>query len=132
MTEKQLQEHFPELSVMDFKVLCNIAFHGEIPSSYALRNIASRSRANVNDVNEALSRLKRTPYLDGTKVAPRYFLKVVKVMMENIPQWEDSFKSLQNFRYESSTYLWELGKMVAQENWRGAPSLRRPSMGYSY
>ena len=65
MTEKQLQEHFPELSVMDFKVLCNIAFHGEIPSSYALRNIASRSRANVNDVNEALSRLKRTPYLDG-------------------------------------------------------------------
>ena len=91
MTEKQLQEHFPELSVMDFKVLCNIAFHGEIPSSYALRNIASRSRANVNDVNEALSRLKRTPYLDGTKVAPRYFFKVVKVMMENIfakvPPW---------------------------------------------
>ena len=31
MTDKKLQEYFPELSVMDFKVLCNIAYHGEIP-----------------------------------------------------------------------------------------------------
>lgn len=130
MTEKQLQEHFPELSVMDFKVLCNIAFHGEIPSSYALRNIASRSRANVNDVNEALSRLKRTPYLDGTKVAPRYFFKVVKVMMENIPQWEDSFKRMQQFRYETSKYLWEFAKEIAKENWKGAASMKRPSMNF--
>ena len=130
MTEKQLQEHFPELSVMDFKVLCNIAFHGEIPSSYALRNIASRSRANVNDVNEALSRLKRTPYLDGTKVAPRYFFKVVKVMMENIPQWEDSFRRMQQFRYETSKYLWEFAKEIAKENWKGAASMKRPSMNF--
>ena len=115
---------------MDFKVLCNIAFHGEIPSSYALRNIASRSRANVNDVNEALSRLKRTPYLDGTKVAPRYFFKVVKVMMENIPQWEDSFKRMQQFRYETSKYLWEFAKEIAKENWKGAASMKRPSMNF--
>lgn len=132
MTESQLNEHFPELSVMDFKVLCNIAYHGEVPSSYTLRNIASRSRVSYDNVNEALSRLRKTPYLQGNRVTPRYFFKVVKVMMENIPQWEDSFKSLQNFRYESSTYLWELGKMVAEEDWRGAASLRRPSMGYSY
>ena len=130
MTEKQLQEHFPELSVMDFKVLCNIAYHGEIPSGYALRNIASRSRANVNDVNEALSRLRKTPYLDGTRVAPRYFFKVVKVMMENIPQWEDSFKRMQQFRYETARYLWDFAKKVAQENWSGAAFLKRPSINF--
>lgn len=130
MTEKQLQEHFPELSVMDFKILCNIAYHGEIPSSYALRNIASRSRTNVNDVNEALSRLRKTPYLDGTKVSPRYFFKVVKVMMENIPQWEDSFKRMQQFRYETSKYLWEFAKEIAKENWKGAASMKRPSMNF--
>ena len=130
MTEKQLQEHFPDLSVMDFKVLCNIAYHGEIPSGYALRNIASRSRANVNDVNEALSRLRKTPYLDGTRVAPRYFFKVVKVMMENIPQWEDSFKRMQQFRYETARYLWDFAKKVAQENWSGAAFLKRPSINF--
>ena len=132
MTESQLNEHFPGLSVIDFKVLCNIAYHGEVPSSYTLRNIASRSRVSYDNVNEALSRLRKTPYLQGNKVKPRYFFKVVKVMMENIPQWEDSFKALQNFRYESSTYLWQLGKKVAEEDWRGAASLRRPSMNYSY
>lgn len=104
MTESQLSEHFPGLSVIDFKVLCNIAYHGEVPSSYTLRNIASRSRVSYDNVNEALSRLRKTPYLQGNKVKPSYFFKVVKVMMENIPQWEDSFKALQNFRYESSTY----------------------------
>ena len=130
MTEKQLQEHFPELSVMDFKVLCNIAYHGEIPSSYAIRNIASRSRANVGEVSDALTRLRRTPYIEGTKVAPHYFFKVVKVMMDNIPQWEDSFKRMQNFRYETSTYLWEFAKKVANEDWKGAAALQRPVSSY--
>ena len=120
MTEKKLHEYFPELSVMDFKVLCNIAYHGDIPSSYAIRNIASRSRANVGEVSDALTRLRRTPYIEGTKVAPHYFFKVVKVMMDNIPQWEDSFKRMQNFRYETSTYLWEFAKKVANEDWNGA------------
>ena len=78
MTEKKLHEYFPELSVMDFNVLCNIAYHGEIPSSYAIRNIASCSRANVGEVSDALTRLRRTPYIEGTKVAPRYFFKVAK------------------------------------------------------
>lgn len=130
MTDKKLQEYFPELSVMDFKVLCNIAYHGEIPGSYTLRNIASRSRVNVEKVNESLARLRGTPYLQGTMVAPRYFFKVVKVMMENIPQWEDSFKRLQQFRYETSKYLWNFAKKVAAENWKGAVALKRPSMNF--
>ena len=48
MTEAQLTEHFPGLSVMDFKVLCNIA---------------TRSRVSVDNVNNALARLRKTPYL---------------------------------------------------------------------
>ena len=126
MTESQLNEHFPGLSVMDFKVLCNIAYHGEVPSSYTLRNIATRSRVSVDNVNNALARLRKTPYLQGNKVTPRYFFKVVKVMMDNIPQWEDSFKALQNFRYETSTYLWELDKRIADGNWLSAAALKRP------
>ena len=102
MTDKKLQEHFPDMSVIDFKLLCNIAYHGEIPGSYTLRNIASRSRVNVDKINESLARLRNTPYLQGTKVSPRYFFKVVKVMMDNIPQWEDSFKRMQQFRYETA------------------------------
>ena len=132
MTEAQLTEHFPGLSVMDFKVLCNIAYHGEVPSSYTLRNIATRSRVSVDNVNNALARLRKTPYLQGNKVTPRYFFKVIKVMMDNIPQWEDSFKALQNFRYESSTYLWELGKRIADGNWHSAAALKRPSNSYAY
>ena len=130
MTDKKLQEHFPDLSVIDFKLLCNIAYHGEIPGSYTLRNIASRSRVNVDKINESLARLRNTPYLQGTKVSPRYFFKVVKVMMDNIPQWEDSFKRMQQFRYETAKYLWNFAKKVAQENWKGAASLKRPSMNF--
>ena len=130
MTDKKLQEYFPDLSVIDFKLLCNIAYHGEIPGSYTLRNIASRSRVNVDKINESLARLRNTPYLQGTKVSPRYFFKVVKVMMDNIPQWEDSFKRMQQFRYETAKYLWNFAKKVAQENWKGAASLKRPSMNF--
>lgn len=67
MTESQLNEHFPELGVMDFKVLCNIAYHGEVPSSYTLRNIASRSRVSYDNMNEALSHIDDKCAKDGAE-----------------------------------------------------------------
>ena len=132
MTSAQLTEFFPDLNLTDFKLLCNIAYHGEVPSGYTLKSIASRSRVSVENLDSTLSRLRKTPYMQGGKVSPHYFFKVVKVMLEYMPQWEDSFKSLQNFRYESSVYLWELGKKVAEEKWVSAVALKRPSLSYSY
>lgn len=132
MTSAQLTEFFPDLNLTDFKLLCNIAYHGEVPSGYTLKSIASRSRVSVENLDSTLSRLRKTPYMQGGKVSPQYFFKVVKVMLEYTPQWEESFKSLQNFRYESSAYLWELGKKVAEEKWVSAVALKRPSLSYSY
>ena len=50
MTEKKLHEYFPELSVMDFKVLCNIAYHGEIPSSFSATACANEEMVDSSDI----------------------------------------------------------------------------------
>lgn len=128
MKEKILQENFPGLSLMDFRLLCNIAYHGEIPGSYMISNFASRAKVSMDKVNETIARLRNTGYLQGTAVSPRYFFKVVKVMMDNVPQWENAFIRMQQFRYESAGYLWNFAKKVGEGDWKGAADLQRPSV----
>lgn len=54
MTEQTLHEHFPDLSIMEFKVLGTIAYHGEIPARYHLRSLAHKSRYREEDVLDAV------------------------------------------------------------------------------
>lgn len=63
MTEQELHEYFPGLSLMDFRLLCNIAYHGEIPGSYMISNFASRAKVSADKVNETIARLRNTGYL---------------------------------------------------------------------
>lgn len=93
MTEQELHEYFPGLSLMDFRLLCNIAYHGEIPGSYMISNFASRAKVSTDKVNETIARLRNTGYLQGTAVSPRYFFKVVKSDDGQCPAIEKFFQT---------------------------------------
>ena len=67
MTLQTLQEHFPDLSIMEFKVLGTIAYHGEIPAKYHLRSLAHKSRYREEDVMEAVEKLRRSQYISDGK-----------------------------------------------------------------
>ena len=58
MTEQTLHEHFPDLSILEFKVLGTIAYHGEIPAGYHLRTLAQKSRYHESDVLTAVVKLR--------------------------------------------------------------------------
>ena len=79
---------------MDFNVLCNIAYHGEIPSSYAIRNIASCSRANVGEVSDALTRLRLMKFLSwcgmGGNDENRMFRFLFKELLPNEEMFDSS------------------------------------------
>ena len=127
MTEQTLHEHFPDLSIMEFKILGTIAYHGEIPARYHLRSLAHKSRYREEDVLAAVEKLRASDYLEDDKVSPKHFFRVVDFVMKNVPQWEKTYAWLQTFRYDFSEYLWELGKLISDENWAAAAALKRPS-----
>ena len=126
MTEKTLHEYFPDLSIMEFKMLGTIAYHGEIPGWFHFKTLAQKSRYQESDVKEALNKLRKSEYILEERVSPKYFFKVVDFIMKNIPQWENTFSRMQTFRYDFSAYLWELGKLISNEEWIKAVALRRP------
>lgn len=126
MTEKTLHESFPDLSILEFKVLGTIAYHGEIPARYHLRSLAQKSRYKEDDVLAAVDKLRRSDYILEGRVSPKYFFKVVDFIMKNIPQWENTYALMQTFRYDFSEYLWNLGKLISYEDWSGAVALKRP------
>ena len=127
MTEQTLHEHFPDLSILEFKILGTIAYHGEIPAKYHLRSLAHKSRCREEEVLTAVEKLRKSEYMEGEKVAPKHFFHVVDFVMKNVPQWEKTYAWLQTFRYDFSEYLWELGKLISQENWVAAAALKRPN-----
>ena len=126
MTLQTLQEHFPDLSIMEFKVLGTIAYHGEIPAKYHLRSLAHKSRYREEDVMEAVEKLRRSQYISDGRVNPKYFFPVVDFIMKNTPQWENTFAWMQTFRYDFSAYIWDLCKLISQENYAAAVALKRP------
>ena len=77
MTDQILHEHFPDLSIMEFKILGTIAYHGEIPARYHLRSLAHKSRYREEDVMAAIEKLRLLKYIDDEKVAPKHFFRVV-------------------------------------------------------
>ena len=113
MTEQTLHEHFPDLSILEFKILGTIAYHGEIPAKYHLRSLAHKSRCREEEVLTAVEKLRKSEYMEDDKVAPKHFFHVVDFVMKNVPQWEKTYAWLQTFRYDFSEYLWELGKLIS-------------------
>ena len=126
MTEQTLHEHFPDLSILEFKILGTIAYHGEIPAKYHLRSLAHKSRYREDDVLAAVEKLRKSEYLEDDKVAPKHFFRVVDFVLKNVAQWEKTYAWLQTFRYDTSEYLWELGKLLSERKWYSAFTLRRP------
>ena len=126
MTEQILHEQFPDLSILEFKILGTIAYHGEIPAKYHLRSLAHKSRYREEDVMAAIEKLRELNYLEDDKVAPKHFFRVVDMVHKYVPQWEKTYAWLQTFRYDFSQYLWELGVLISEDNWAAAIALKRP------
>ena len=126
MTEQILHEYFPDLSIMEFKILGTIAYHGEIPARYHLRSLAHKSRYREEDVMAAIEKLRSLKYIEDEKVAPKHFFRVVDLVHRYVPQWEKTYAWLQTFRYDFSEYLWDLGVLISEENWGAAVALQRP------
>lgn len=126
MTEQILHEQFPDLSILEFKILGTIAYHGEIPAKYHLRSLAHKSRYREEDVMAAIEKLRSLNYLEDDKVAPKHFFRVVDMVHKYVPQWEKTYAWLQTFRYDFSQYLWELGVLISEDNLAAAIALKRP------
>lgn len=121
----RLSEYFPDLNLKDFKLLCFIAWLGEIPDPGVLKALTGISAHRKSEILSGIERLKSCRYLYGNGVSPEYFFHAVEVMMECGSQWESDFSKTDFFRYESSVYLWTFAKYVALKDFSAAAALPR-------
>ena len=87
----RLSEYFPDLNLKDFKLLCFIAWLGEIPDPGVLKALTGISAHRKSEILSGIERLKSCRYLYGNGVSPEYFFHAVEVMMECGSQWESDF-----------------------------------------
>ena len=121
----KLSEFFPDLNLRDFKLLCFIAWLGEIPDPGVLKALTGILAHKKSDILSGIDRLKACGYLCEYGVSPECFFHAVEAMLECRPQWEADFSRTDFFRYESSVYLWTFAKHVALKDFSAAAALPR-------
>lgn len=94
---------FPGLDAEQIKLLCLMAYLGDAPGNYALKQLYGRNYASAM---QKLALLDHTPYTRGGKVAPAVYFDVVGTALDNfdIPGWAGK---AQQFRTETATWLWD-------------------------
>ena len=113
---------FPGLDAEQIKLLCLMAYLGDAPGNYALKQLYGRNYASAM---QKLALLDHTPYTRGGKVAPAVYFDVVGTALGNfdIPGWAEK---AQQFRTETATWLWDVGSALHNEDTLRLRRITRP------
>ena len=114
---------FPGLEAEQVKLLCLMAYHGDTPGDYALKQLYGR---NYSAAKQSLALLNRTVFTRGGKVAPAVYFDVVATAADNfdIPAWAEK---AHQFRTDTATWLWDVGVALHQQDALILRRLQRPS-----
>lgn len=113
----------PELDKEQVKLLCLMAYLGDTPGDYALKQLYGRNFASAK---RNLEVLEQTHYSKGGRVAPEVFFDVVGLALElfAIPEWAEKAHP---FRRETTSWLWDLGAAVHEEDIVTLRRISRPT-----
>lgn len=111
------------LEMEQVKLLCLMAYLGDIPGSYALKQLYGR---NIFTAKANLEMLEHSRHVRDGRVAPWVFFDVVATALENfdIPRWVE--KACQ-FRTDSASWLWNLGVALHEREAEALSKFSRPS-----
>lgn len=113
----------PGLETEQVKLLCLVAYLGDIPGDYVLKQLYGR---NCSKAKTDLVILEHSQYVQDGRVSPRVFFNVVTVALDNfdIPRWVE--KTCQ-FRTDTASWLWELGTALHGQDAAALRRFSRPS-----
>ena len=113
----------PGLDTGQLKLLCLVAYLGDIPGDYVLKQLYGRNRSKAKT---DLGILEHSRYMQDGRVSPRVFFDVVAVALDNfdIPRWVE--KTCQ-FRMDTASWLWKLGTALHGQDAAALRGISRPS-----
>lgn len=105
------------------KLLCLMAYLGDNPGDYALKQLYGRNHLAVKRNLDILDRAKVTK---GGRVAPDVYFDVVGFALDNydIPTWAEK---AHQFRTETASWLWDVGSALHNEDAIQLRRITRPS-----
>lgn len=127
----RILESFPGLRKDEklFKFLCYIAYAGAYPSggnSFQICGLLKIDTVTVQrDYREILV---KGGYISDNKVSPKWHFKILLQMLDNFPNWAESFKKMSVFRYESTEYLWNIAVFLHRGDIKEALRLKRSDL----
>ena len=105
------------------KLLCLMAYLGDTPGDYALKQLYGRNHLAAKRNLDILDRAKVTK---GGRVAPDVYFDVVGFALDNydIPTWAEK---AHQFRTETASWLWDVGSALHNEDAIQLRRITRPS-----
>ena len=105
------------------KLLCLMAYLGDNPGDYALKQLYGRNHLAAKRNLDILDRAKVTK---GGRVAPDVYFDVVGFALDNydIPTWAEK---AHQFRTETASWLWDVGSALHNEDAIQLRRITRPS-----
>ena len=112
-----------QLPAEQSKLLCLMAYLGDTPGDYALKQLYGR---NFSNAKRNLDILDHTPFTRGGKVAPDVFFQVVGYALDHfdIPAWAEK---AQQFRTDTASWLWNVGTALHGQDTAMLRRLTRPA-----
>ena len=105
------------------KLLCLMAYLGDTPGDYALKQLYGRNHLAAKRNLDFLDQAKVTK---GGRVAPDVYFDVVGIALDNydIPTWAEK---AHQFRTETASWLWDVGSALHNEDAIQLRRIIRPS-----
>lgn len=125
---------FSHLQPDDLRLLCFIAYHGDVMGSVVSSYIA-RYNLQQSSITASRERLKAEGLLaSSTFVAPHVMLDVMDLLATQHQQWLTDFRSILGFiqPLASNAYLWQLSALLRKDDFEAAARLRRPYEGLGH
>lgn len=126
--EERIAARFPGVTgVQMFKILCYNAYVGARPLRNSLSSLAVKMHMNTSELIRITDNLKELRYLNDTGIRNEWYLRTVFFMLDEFPQWEEQFRKLWDFRYQTREYVWNVAVLAHCGHIDEAIKLPRPN-----
>ena len=132
--EKKYLSVFPDLSLSEFRLLCYMAYCGEMqPSDKAASLYRKRYKTDRKKYDEITSGLVVKGFLQTRSfVMPEKHLKVLDTLYRYYSTWLDNFSSIHPERSKSAEYLCKIAHLLINNDFASASKVTRPFVGLGY
>ena len=125
--EERIAARFPGVTgVQMFKILCYNAYIGTRPENNSRKSLAGKMHMSASELVKNTDTLKRLRYLSDAGIRGEWYLRTVFFMLEEFPQWEEQFKGIWEFRYQTREYIWNVATLAHRGHIDEALKLPRP------